>query len=71
MSKRKLSPMGSEGRGEGICGTDEITLVDRFNVPKYISRGESIIPHPDHTHVFGWFRRRCRICGQTRAQLTQ
>ena len=58
-----------EDRGPCTCGADDITLIDRFSVPKYVSRGEETLPHPDHTHVFGWFRRKCKVCGLTRAQL--
>jgi hypothetical protein len=51
--------------------TDRITIVDRQDHPRYLTEGDQVRPHPDHVHVWAWFRSRCRICNKTRKQVIE
>lgn len=51
--------------------TDKVVIYNKGGIPRYIVEGDSVQPHPDHDHAFGWFSRKCKICRKTRKQLSK
>jgi len=51
--------------------SDRVVIVDRQDQPRYVTEGNEVQPHPQHEHVWAWFRARCTICHKTKKQIVE